>query len=438
MRRTTVLLAAWIGAGCGADDPPPDADAGPDAGASDPTADTDAPQTSGLTTDTADESGVDPSDPSSATTDPDATSSTSGSTTADPDEDCPPGDGTFAVVSVAGEIADGAQVVVCGNAFGDLGPTIVLFDDMEEGEPGASVADATPTIGAWLEGRGVYADDASRSGALSMVAADADIDGGTGRSTVFGIPDASGNLGLREFDEFFVSLAIRDLGDFPGNNSSPTSFSSDSSAKDVWVMFGNRGDNYDYSCSQGECNGNDVVLATHAGGGSFAIGGNTTLTGWWLPTFWQFQTWNVTSTWVRLDPDDPYGPVTGTFEHVASTSGYVRNDYDEGLLRDLDGIPPTWDRIKFAAWYRGAGDVRRVFDDLYVAIGPGSAARIEIADAPVIENATKRAISTVDAWSDGRIEVTLRLGDLDPAVDPLYLYVIDANHVRSPGFALAP
>ena len=433
MRRTAGLLAVWIGTGCVADGSIPDA--GEVASDTNSVA-TDGSQTSGSAS--AAETTDAPSSSSSPSTDDGAESTTSHESSTDTGDaaDCPPGDGAFAIVSIEGDVAEGAQVVLCGDGFGDLGPTIVLFDDMEEGEAGAFVADSAPAIGAWLEGGAIYAADAARSGALSMVAADADINGGTGRSNVFGIPDDAGTLGLREFDEFFVSLAIRDLGDFPGNNSSPTDFSSDSSAKDVWVMFGNRGDNYDYSCSQGECNGNDVVLATHAGGGSFAIGGNTTLTGWWLPTFWQFQTWNATSTWLRLDPTDPYGSVTGTFEHVAASSGYLRDDYAEGLLRDLEGVPPTWDRIKFGAWYRAAGDVRRVFDDLYVAIGPGAAARVEIADAPTIEQATKRAISTVDAWSNGRIEVTLRLGDLDPAVDPLFLYVVDANHVRSPSFAL--
>jgi hypothetical protein len=99
-------------------------------------------------------------------------------------------------------------------------------------------------------------------------------------------------------------------------------------------------------------------------------------------------------------------------------------------------IPARWDRLKFGAWYRAAGDVRRVMDDLYVAIGPGAAARIEIANAPAIENATEIAISTVTSWSDGEIAATLRLGPLDPSADALYLFVVDAANQRSAGYPL--
>jgi hypothetical protein len=351
---------------------------------------------------------------------------------------CPPGTGEFAIQRVDGTVTDGAKLVVCGDAFGELGPTIVLFDDMEGGQAGTPVPETAPVIGEWLGGSAVYAGDAARSGSLSMVVADTDINEGHGLSMAFGVPDAAGRFGLQHFDELFVSWAIRDLGDFPGHDSSPTTFSSDSSAKDIWVMFGRRGDNYSYSCSQGECNGNDLVLCTHTGSGSFKTDGNNTASDWWLPDFWQFQTWNVLMKYVRIDPTDPYGTSTGVLEHVSAPSGYLRDAYNDQILKQLAELPPVWDRLKFGAWYRQAGDVRRVMDDLYVAVGPGAAARVEIANAPQVESATKLAISTAHAWSNGRIELTARLGDLDPAADSLHLFVVNADNERSPGFALTP
>jgi hypothetical protein len=350
---------------------------------------------------------------------------------------CTPGGSGLAVSGVLGAIAEGGDVVVCGSGFGDIGPTIVLFDDMEGGSADAPLSATDPVIGVWTEPSGQYASDASRSGSLSMLVNDTALTGGAGVSAVTGLPDDSGQFGLREFDEVFVHLSIRDLGDFPGNGSGPTQFSTDSSAKDVWMMFGARGDNYDYSCSTGACNGNDVVFATHTGRGSFKTDGNTSGTDWWLPDFWQFQAWNTMSSYVRIDAADPYGSTsTGTFEHVSEMSGYTRDDYSGRILQDLDMIPARWDRLKFGAWYRAAGDVRRVMDDLYVAIGPGAAARIEIANAPAIENATEIAISTVTSWSDGEIAATLRLGPLDPSADALYLFVVDAANQRSAGYPL--
>ncbi len=354
------------------------------------------------------------------------------------DHVCPDPGGTFAVQAVLGQVANGQTLVVCGDQFGDQGPDLVLFDDFEQGLVGERVADSTPLIGAWLGGNALYVDDMARSGDQAFLAADADVNDGHGLQLIFGVSDPNGRFGLREFDEFFMAWSIRDLGDFPGNDSSPTQFSSDSSAKDIWVMFGDRGDNYDWSCSQGECNGNDVVLATHSGRGSFKIDGNTTRSSWWLPDFWEFQQWNTMHVYLKIDPDRPYEASTGIFEHVSMGLGYLRDEYDGQILQDLDGLIPVWDRAKLAAWYRTAGDVRRIFDDVYLAIGPGAAARIEIGNAPDIQDVTKLAVSTVTSWSNGRIEFTVRLGDLDPNVDDLYLFVVRADHERSSGYHLVP
>ena len=351
-----------------------------------------------------------------------------------PSSDCPPGEGRLVVTEVRGSIEDGAEIVVCGDLFGAQGPNILLFDDMEGREGGAAVAADDPVIGAWTDPGGLYADDAGRSGSGAMVVNDTTDTGGRGVSSTVGLVDPSGRFGLRHFDEVFLHLSIRDLGDFPGNGSSPTMFSSDSSAKDVWMMFGGRGDNYEYSCRT-ECNGHDLVFATHTGRGSFKTDGNNTRSRWWLPDFWQFQQWNTMSTYLRIDPERPYEASRGVFEHVAAGAGYTRSDYEGQILQELAGLPPVWDRLKVGAWYRGAGDVRRVVDDVYIAIGPGAAARVEIANAPRIEDATRVAVSTAHGWSSDRIEATVRLGDLDRS-EPLYLFVVTADAERSAGSPL--
>lgn len=407
---------------------------------------------------TSDAGGTDPSgspassstgdepDVTSTTAAPDDTAASNDATSADATgvsdtsapTGCPAGDGTFAVSDVQGSVQDGLSITVCGDGFGALGPTILFFDDMESGQADAPIGSAPPAIGEWLMPGSRYVGDAARSGSLAMLLTDTELTGGGGVSSVVGLPDRRGPLGLRLFDEVFMSISIRDLGDFPGNDSGPMQFSSDSSAKDVWMMFGDRGDNHEYSCSQGECNGNDFVFATHTGGGSFKHDGNNTVSSWWLPDFWQFEAWNVMSTHFRVDADDPYGDTHGVFEHVSQAGGYLRDEYTGPLLADLEGIPPAWDRVKIGGWYRQAGDVRRVADDLYIAIGPGAAARVEIADAALIEDATKIAISTAHDWSPSTIEATVRLGDLDAQAEDLWLFVVTADGERSPGYPLAP
>lgn len=384
--------------------------------------------------DAADSDAADPdaADPDAA--DPDAADPD----TASPPEGCPSDATGFSITQVNGDLEDGAELVVCGAGFGAQGPEAVFFENFESGTAGEDVTESSPVRGSWLSPSGHYVDDGSRSGGLSLLVADADETGGGGVGAVMGFPDEQGDFGLMHFDQFFVSWAERDLGDYPGNDSGPTTFSSDSSAKDIWVMYGDRGDNYDYSCSQGECNGNDIVLATHTGGGNFKTDGNTTGSDWWMQDFWAFQQWNMMSVFLSIDSQAPYGPVdAGVFEHFSADAPMHREEYDGAIMREeLDEIPPVWDRIKFGAWYRKAGDVRRIMDDLYVAVGDGAPARVEIANAENIENATRIAISPVDGWSDGRIDATVNLGGFDPAQEDLFLFVVDANNQRSGGFAL--
>lgn len=355
-----------------------------------------------------------------------------------PPLDCPSDTPGFAITRVDGDLEDGAPLVVCGAGFGAQGPEAVFFENFESGTVGEDVTESSPVRGKWLSPSGRYIDDAARSGNLSLLVADAQETGGNGVGAVMGFPDESGDFGLMHFDQFFVSWAERDLGDFPGHDSSPTEFSSDSSAKDVWVMYGSRGDNYDYSCSQGECNGNDIVLATHTGGGAFKMDGNTTRSNWWMGNFWAFQQWNMMSVYLAVNSQAPYGDIdAGVFEHFSADKPMHREEYGGPIMRqELDQIPPVWDRIKFGAWYRQAGDVRRIMDDLYVSVGDGAPARVEIANAQNIEDATRIAISVVDQWSDTRLDVTLNLGGFDPAQQDLYLFVVDANNQRSGGYAL--
>ncbi|RAL24678.1 hypothetical protein DL240_00265 [Lujinxingia litoralis] len=351
-------------------------------------------------------------------------------------DDCPAAE-SEGISALLGGGEEGQTLVICGRGFGTQGPTTFFLEDFEAGQAGASLQ-TDATRGQWLDPKGTYVDDDALSGINALLVADHIETEGRGVSAVLGFPDDQGDFGLKHFNEFFVHWSMRDLGDFPGHDSSPTSFSSDSSAKDIWVMYGDRGDNYDYSCSRGSCNGNDIVLATHTGQGSFKHDGNNTNSNWWIGGYWAFQQWNTLSTYLKINPEDPYGATTGVFEHLSAGQGVYRSTYNEGVLReDLTEIPPVWDRLKFGAWYRTAGDVRRLMDEIYVAVGPGAAARVEVANAPNFDEATRVIISPVNAWTDTRIEVDLRLADLATSDEELYLFVVDAHHRRSAGVALS-
>lgn len=98
--------------------------------------------------------------------------------------------------------------------------------------------------------------------------------------------------------------------------------------------------------------------------------------------------------------------------------------------------PKQWDRLTLPGWLLPNGDVRRplsgdpamevpVYDDFYMAIGPGSQARVEIGDKPAYASCTRITLATPESWSDTAITARFRSGSLPSG--SAYLYVIDAN-----------
>lgn len=59
-------------------------------------------------------------------------------------------------------------------------------------------------------------------------------------------------------------------------------------------------------------------------------------------------------------------------------------------------------------------------------------------NAAHIEDATRLAVSTVSSWTETEITATLRLGDLEPGTEALFLSVVAASGERSPAFPLSP
>ena len=100
-----------------------------------------------------------------------------------------------------------------------------------------------------------------------------------------------------------------------------------------------------------------------------------------------------------------------------------------------DGMPYAWDRLSIVGYFRSGNSYPRdnyVIDDVYLAVGPNSAARVEIGNKSDYFSCTKMAISTPTSWSDTRINVTLREGNFNPG-EKAYLFIVDADNNPSPG-----
>lgn len=326
---------------------------------------------------------------------------------------------------------EGFSLTIEGANFG-AGPHIVVFDDFDNRLPGSTLTDGPPTIGHWYTGSTPITNSGGVDGNQSALVLDSD---NTGRTPmVAGIADPSQPRGLKLFQEVFFQVDIKDLGYFPGRDGTADTFSTESSAKDVWMMLGPRGDNTSYS----KTDGHDLIIPTWTGGG-FSVGGNETRMS---PSYWQkglngdwaFQDWNQITFHARLDPANPYGDVIAGIFGYTNNSGTVFNPRAGNFMSDqtADGIQEAaWDRLKIGGWYRAGGDNRkRIMDNVYVAVGDNAAARVEIANSKDYFAATRRYILPHQVWSSGRI-VTRAIALKGVDLPGFYVFVTDGEGRRT-------
>lgn len=337
-----------------------------------------------------------------------------------------------AVTSISGTIGDGQQVTITGSGFGSTGPTVVLFDDFEKGggATGAAIPLTSPSVGSWTQygqdrGRPRYSTFA-RSGTHGWRASDATQDLNKDDSNRIG--QFLQVLGT-SFSEAFISYAVG----LPPNSTFPGSstvgrFPGVSAWKMTWF--------YDGATGYGADGKADLCVPTF--GGAFLIGGNdgnaVSQDEWFAG---MGQDWFSFTKWTRISSWLHNGSTVGTyFQSVNEDKGYKEKNW-AGRSPFPSGASTKWDRITIPGWW-GNGDNANnqiTYDDVYLAIGPNAAARIEIGDSATYNTAKRLAISTPTSWSNGSITANLRMGPF-LSTDTLYLFVVDANNVPSAGIRL--
>jgi hypothetical protein len=80
-----------------------------------------------------------------------------------------------------------------------------------------------------------------------------------------------------------------------------------------------------------------------------------------------------------------------------------------------------------------SGDGEMYIDDFFIE---NSYARVEIGDAPNYVDSRHRETQIPTSWANGSVSITLNRGSF-PNFSNLYLYVINANGVASPGYSLS-
>jgi len=337
---------------------------------------------------------------------------------ADEVDGAPPAPGSLIASGVTGPIAPGGVVRIApeaGTSFGAQGPQVLLFDEFE-GTPGTNIPLDGAAVGAWTgktDSRPpLYSNEIARSGTTSFLAFDANTS--LQRQLKVGFPDDT---------EILVSywVALPAGSRFPGNTTTTQQFSTDSSWKFAWLM-----DNGGYG-SDGIY---DQCLPSHVGNGNFYLGGNdgnlaTGLGNSW----WDWYEWVRISVWFRAASTNPSTNNGDGFLQTVSRNRAV-GTMDLGNRPTFQGGTESFDSLNVPGWIRerGGASVRPHYDDIYVAVGPGAAARVEVGDQPVYTDCTNLAMAIVNSWTDDEIEVEL-LGNNDmPSFEGRYLFIHDADN----------
>lgn len=314
------------------------------------------------------------------------------------------------VTSVSGSAAEGATITISGQNFGG-GPTVVLYDDFNNGTVGATIPLTSPTIGDWSSAvRPFVYDSIARSGKTA--------------ARIYNNGDES--IVRKNFSdgvtEVMLSFWVRipDGTSFPGDTSGPGTFSSNSSWKMAWLID----TSYDGSSS-------DLCIPTHIGNGSFYLAGNdfnlVTLpksSGWW-----SWKGWTRMTVWLRANPSAPASDGQYMWQAVSAEHGISSLGGSRAVF-DADG--PSTKEFKFInvpGWVRGGG--RPVYDDVYLTAGPNAQARIEIGDAPTYAASKHLALVPPSSWSSTSITAKLPSGALPPNGAPAYVYIVDKDGVAN-------
>lgn len=350
---------------------------------------------------------------------------------------------------VTGPIFADSSVVIAwdgSNGFGDTGPTLDLFDDFRNGTNGAVIPLSSPQIGTWT-GRGTNLQDPTYSTEFARSFASCF----RGRNFPKYDPTLSAPF-ISSFEhsftassEFFMSYAFRTPEYWPGGTSPQDTFYDGSNYKGPWISddFG--------KAAEGKT---DIVLPSkasqQASEAQFKITGNDgnivydgdaegriapTVNGWGKASEWyDFGGWQRMSFWFKagadadVDPGDVWGQVVtpgrGTNRAFSSSGNPAFNGSNTEIVDSLsipgfirDDSPLSHD------------DCRPLYDDFYLAIGAGSAARVEIGNNATYANCTDLALATLTAHSNEEIACTLREGAF-PTFAGLHIFITDKNNAQ--------
>jgi len=319
------------------------------------------------------------------------------------------------VTGVTGTISNGQSVTISGTDFGATGPTVVLFDDFEDGTSGNAIptGSGSAVIGQWSDitalghPTGHYSSAESRSGSLSY-------------GLIFDNDDTYEQIGLQlsDISDFMLCYWVS-IGTVPA-------VPDGANFKMAWLL-----DN-----TLGNIASSDHTIPTAITSLPITrlfVGSDDSQMWDYVDGEWTCPSWS-TDTWRRFCCHIHGHASSGSikmWETTGSGTSLVINASSIATKR----ASSVWKMLTLPGYGRADSNGSAWYDDIYVASGSGAAARVEICNNATYTSATNCAIATPTSWGATSITATVRQGSFG-ASDNAYLFVIDSSGAASSGYAV--
>ena len=338
------------------------------------------------------------------------------------------------ITGFSGSLIDGSSITITGLSFGATGPTIQVYDNFEGGTNGANIkiGAGSATIGEWTSVTYLtptapkYSNAHSLSGSLAF-RGDATLESwgdGNGSCT------AAYKMGFTTSD-IFVSYWYY----FPTTSDWPCINGGNCNNKLVWVTGSGTSDD-DRTIPTNLPSGKSTPNSWFYPACNDCVGGEPPFSpsllmskGKWY-RFWAYLHGAGNATdheelWVASPSSE--ANLTAT-RRINRTTQIWNTDFNGFNRVMING---------FNRWCNDCAESAPTFDDVYIAIGSGARARVEIGDAATYATSKNLTIATVTSWGDTSITATIRQGSFSN-LNNAYLYVIDANgDVNTNGYLLS-
>ena len=341
----------------------------------------------------------------------------------------------------SGTLAGGQTLTVSGSSFGTQGPHIVLMEDFERDTAGQKVQLGGAPVGAWTgynSSNTFLASPNAHTGKVGFHAFDYPHQG----ANIL-------NLALSgQYQEAFISywVAIPAGKSFPGGlgpNSSPTppgpgEWPTDSAWKFAWLVQGAGANStasmfdlrtMDYGgpgmFQPAESNSG---YAMYIEPGNYLMNANDIGSSWWT-----WNGWNRLTTWMRGNSTVPSGAPGGMQQTLNNQSGLSTWSFGNPVTYPTSamfqkGVPNYFTQINVPGWIRenSGPNADPTYDDIYIAVGPGAAARVELTDSATYAGSKHATILRAINWSNTQVTAQIPSAGLDFS-GTAYLYVTDSN-----------